>query len=77
MMKEDFSRCSKKIQKWYKVEKNKYMKIKQIAGALINGTLFGIVGASMDMAKNDPRYWVVLSSLCLIVVNTAVTIRND
>ena len=56
MMKEDFSRCSKKIQKWYKVENNKYMKIKQIAGALINGTLFGIVGASMDMAKNDPRY---------------------
>lgn len=51
MMKEDFSRCSKKIQKWYKVEKNKYIKIKQIAGALINGTLFGIVGASMDMAK--------------------------
>ena len=53
------------------------MKIKQIVGALINGVLFGVVGASMDMVKNDLRYWVVLSSLCLIVVNTAVTIRND
>ena len=56
MMKEDFSRCSKRIQKWYKVEKNKYMKIKQIVGSLINGVLFGIVGASMDMARNDPKY---------------------
>lgn len=53
------------------------MKIKQIAGALINGLLFGIIGANMDMAKNDPRYWTVLLSLCLIVVNTAVAIRND
>ena len=77
MMKEDFSRCLKKIQKWYKVEKNKHMKIKQIIGALINGVLFGVVGANMDMTKNDPRYWVVVSSLCLIVVNTAVAIRND
>lgn len=55
---------------------NKYMKLNQIVGALINGVLFGVIGASMDMTKNDPRYWVV-SSLCLIVVNTAVTIRND
>ena len=51
MMKEDFFRCSKRIQKWYKVGKNKYMKIKQIIGALINGVLFGVVGANMDMAK--------------------------
>lgn len=51
MMKEDFFRCSKRIQKWYKVEKNKYMKIKQIIGALINGVLFGVVGANMDMTK--------------------------
>ena len=27
------------------------MKIKQIIGALINGVLFGVVGANMDMAK--------------------------
>ena len=53
------------------------MKIKQIVGALINGVLFGVVGASMDMTKNDPRYWVVLSSLCLIVINTAAAIGND
>lgn len=56
---------------------NKYMKLKQIVGALINGVLFCVIGASMDMTKNDPRYWVVVSSLCLIVVNTAVTIIND
>ena len=77
MMKEDFFRCSKRIQKWYKVEENKYMEIKQIVGALINGVLFGVIGANMNMTKNDPRYWVVLSSLCLIVINTAVAIRND
>lgn len=53
------------------------MKIKQIVGALINGVLFGVIGANMNMTKNDPRYWVVLSSICLIVINTAVAIRND
>ena len=53
------------------------MKIEQIIGALINGVLFGVVGANMDMAKNDHRYLVVLLAWCLIVVNTAVVIRND
>ena len=36
-----------------------------------------LLGQVWIWQKNDPRYWVVLSSLCLIVVNTAVAIRND
>ena len=43
----------------------------------MNGVLFGTVGINLNMSKNDPRCYVILVTLYLIVLNTALTLRND